>query len=906
MKPEQWQQIKRLCGAALQRTPGERAQFLSEACEDDDVRREVEILLAAYESNFMEEPVIGEVAEMMVNTAASRLVAGENINHYEILGLIGAGGMGQVYLAHDTRLGRRVALKVLPVDLVSNRERLHRFEQEARAAATLNHPNIAHIYEIGDAKGTNFIAMEFIDGETLREKIHRDQSNLKQLLVWLAQVADGLAKAHAAGIVHRDLKPDNIMISRDGYAKILDFGLAKLLIPSQTASSEAPTAIVPQLLSTPGMIMGTVGYMSPEQARGERQIDARSDIFSFGCLLYEAATRQQPFAGASAVESLHKIIHAQPPPVKDFNPTAPLDLQRVVRRCLAKDPEERYQTIKDVATELKDLGREIESSTEVELSISPKTPDGSRMSGVENETIGARDRTTTSTAEGPAAQTRSSAEYLVGEVRQHKLAVGIVVALLVVIALGTYMRKSTVAKTPIESIAVMPFANASGSADIEYLSDGVTETLIINLSQLPHLSVKARSSVFRYKDKEIDPQKVAADLSVDAIVNGRVVQRGDDLTLYLSLVDGHNGNQLWGQQYNRKMTDLVALQSEIARDISQRLSLRLTSTEQQPLIKQSTQNNEAYQAYLRGRFYWNRGFAPGFEKSREYFQQAIDLDPTYALAYSGLAEYYGFASTVGLLPPNENWPKAEAVTNKALSLDATLAETYNPLAAVKLYYYRDWPAAERAFRRGIELNPNLAEIHAHYAMCLMLFGRSEEALAEVQRSIDLDPLSPRFNFFRGRLLFFMRQYDRAIDQFRQTLEMDPNYLPAHEDLGAVYEQKGMQEGAVAEFVKALILRSASEQATSFERTYAASGFETAIRTLAQDQLTTLNERVKRGEYVAAWEYARIYTRLGDKEQAFVWLDKAVQERNGFVLLFKLDPIYDKLRADPRFSDLLRR
>ena len=907
MKPEQWQQIKELCGAALQCTPGERAQFLAEACEDDDVRREVEMLLAAYESNFMEEPVIGEVAEMMVNTPGSRLVAGEIINHYEILGLIGAGGMGQVYLAHDTQLGRRVALKVLPVDLVSNRERLNRFKQEARAAATLNHPNIAHIYEIGDAKGTNFIAMEFIDGETLREKIHRDQSTLKQLLVWLAQVADGLAKAHAAGIVHRDLKPDNIMISRDGYAKILDFGLAKLLMPSQTASSEAPTAIVPQSLSTPGMIMGTVGYMSPEQASGERQIEPRSDIFSFGCLLYEAATRQQPFAGASAVESLHKIIHAQPPPVKDFNPTAPLDLQRVVRRCLAKDPEERYQTIKDVATELKDLGRELESSTEVVLSISPKTPSGSSVSRVENETSGARDRTTTSTAEGPAAQTRSSVEYLVGKVRQHKLAVGIVAALLVTIALGiAYMRKSTVTKTPIESIAVMPFANASGSADLEYLSDGVTETLIIKLSQLPHLSVKARSSVFRYKDKEIDPQKVAADLSVEAIVSGRVVQRGDDLTLYLSLVDGRNGNQLWGEQYNRKMTDLVALQSEIARDISQRLSLRLTSTEQQRLIKQSTQNNEAYQAYLRGRFYWNKGLAPGFEKSREYFQQAIDLDPTYALAYSGLAEYYAFASTVGLLPPNENWPNAEAATNKALSLDATLAEAYNPLAAVKLYNYRDWPAAERAFRRGIELNPNFAEIHAHYAVCLSFFGRSEEALAEVQHSVDLDPLSPRFNYFRGRMLFFMRQYDRAIDQLRQTLEIDPNFGPAHEDLGAVYEQKGMQAGAVAEFVKALNLRGASELATSFERTYAASGFETAIRTLAQDQLTTLNERVKRGEYVGAWEYARTYTRLENKEQAFIWLDKAVQERNGFVLVLKLDPIYDKLRADPRFSDLLRR
>lgn len=910
MTPERWQQVKRLCGEALQRASADRAQFLAEACEDEGVRREVETLLAAYDSKFMEKPVIGEVAEMVVKRPANRLAAGEHISHYEIVNAIGAGGMGEVYLAKDTRLRRRVALKVLPVDLVGNSDRLERFEQEARAAAALNHPHIAHIYEIGQGQEINFIAMEFIDGETLRRKIQDGKTNLKRLLEWLAQVADGLAKAHGAGIIHRDLKPDNIMISRDGYAKILDFGLAKLLSAQLTGSdeaiSEASTAIVPRPLSTPGMIMGTVGYMSPEQANGKAQIDARSDVFSFGCVLYEAATGQQPFAAATAVDSLHKIIHAQPPPVKDFNSAAPIDLQRVVRRCLAKDPEERYQTMKDVATELKELIREIGSAKEVELSLSPKTLGGSRISGAGNESIGGGDRTTASTA-AATGQRKSGSEYLVREIRQHKLAAAIVVALLITVGfIIAAMRQGSVARTPVESIAVMPFVNTSGSPELDYLSDGLTETLINSLSQLPHLSVKARSSVFRYKNKEVDPQKVAAELSVQAVLMGRVVQRGDDLTLYLSLVDAHEGNQLWGEQYNRKMTELVALQSQIAGDVSQTLRVRLTGTEQQRLTKQSTQNNEAYQAYLRGRFYWNKGFAPGFEKSREYFQQAINLDPTYALAYAGLAEYYAFASTVGLLSPSENWPKAEAAANKALALDTTQAEIYNSLAAVKLYYYRDWPAAERAFRHGIELNPNFGELHTHYAICLILFGRSEEALAQAQRSIELDPLSARPNYFMGRILFLKRQYDRALDQFRQTLEIDPNNVMAQEDLGGVYEQKGMQAEAIAEWGKALILRGAVEQASSLQRTYAASGFEPAVRALAQDQLSKLNERTKGGEYVGAWEYVKAYTRLSDKEQALAWLEKAVQERTGFVFGVAIDPMYDNLRADPRFQELLQR
>jgi TolB-like protein len=459
---------------------------------------------------------------------------------------------------------------------------------------------------------------------------------------------------------------------------------------------------------------------------------------------------------------------------------------------------------------------------------------------------------------------------------------------------------------PVSAIAVLPFVNESGNSDVEYLSDGMTESLINGLSRLPHFSVKARSTVLHYKGNQVEPQRIAAELSVRAILSGRVVQRGDDLTLYLSLVDGRNGNQLWGEQYDRKLTDLLTLQGEIAQDVTEKLRLRLTSSDQQRLTRQGTENTEAYRNYLRGRFYWNKGMASGYEKSRDYFLQAIDLDPTYALAYSGLADYYGFASAVGLLRPDENWPKAEAAVNKALALDGMLAEAYNPLAAIKLNYYRDWAAAERAFRRGIELNPKFAEIHTHYALCLVSFGRNEEALVEVQRSIELDPLSPRFNFFWGQILFFTRHYDRAIDQFRNTLEIDPNYAAAHQALGDVYEQKGLRKEAVTEWVKALTLRGAGEEASTLERVYTRAGFELAVRALGAKQLAKLNERTKRGEYVSTLEYLTAYTHMGNKEQALAWLDKAVQEYSGFVFEIHVHPNYDRLRDDPRYTELIRK
>jgi serine/threonine protein kinase len=485
-----------------------------------------------------------QTASTLGRRRVSTLVSpGARLGRYEIRSKIGEGGMGEVYLAEDAQLRRRVALKILPVDLASNQDRMRRFIQEAQAAAALNHPNIAHIYEIGESEGANFIAMEFVDGKTLREKIHQEKSELRVLLKHLLQVAEGLAKAHASGIVHRDLKPDNIMITHDGHAKILDFGLAKLVETSgpglgPSEGGEGPTAVMQQH-SVPGMIMGTVGYMSPEQAQA-KPVDQRSDIFSFGCILYEAATGRKPFAGDSVVDTLHRIIYEPAPAITDFNPSASPELQRVIRKCLAKEREKRYQTIRDTANDLEELLEEIKSTSDIERSVAPSTSTStSSAPGITNDDLPAE--STASVSQQPA----SSAEYVITGIKQHKLAVMIALAVLVCGAVGLFLylraRNTAVA---IESIAVMPFVNESGNADVEYLSDGMTETLINSLSQIPNLSVKARSSVFRYKGKEIDPKKIAAELNVQAILTGRVVQRGDQLTLNLELIDAQTENVL--------------------------------------------------------------------------------------------------------------------------------------------------------------------------------------------------------------------------------------------------------------------------------------------------------------------------------------------------------------------------
>ena len=805
--------------------------------------------------------------------------------------------MGEVYLARDTRLNRQVALKVLPTELTARKERLQRFEQEAQAAAALNHPNIAHIYEIGEADGVNFIAMEYVEGATLREKIHRQQTELRKLLRYLQQVAEGLAKAHAAGIVHRDLKPDNVMITRDGYAKILDFGLAKLTEQTkpqglETPPEEAPTAVLRQPLSAPGLVMGTVGYMSPEQAQG-KPVDHRSDIFSFGCILYEAATGQRAFESESTIDTLHKIVHASVPLVKDANPSAPADLTRIVRRCLAKDADERYQSIKEAAIELRELRRELEGAEELETTVPPSSV-GSTIS---SETSGGATASGTPLSTAPA----SSAEYIITVIKQHKLPAIIVLAALVlaVIGLAAYLhaRNSEVA---IESIAVLPFVNQNRDPDTEYLSDGLTESIINSLTQLPGLHVSPRSSVFRYKGKNADPLKIGEELGVRAVLTGRLLQRGDNLLVSAELLDVRDNKQIWGEQYNRKVADALSVQQEISREISERLRTKLSGEEQKRLTRRDTASPEAYGFYLKGRYYWNKRTAENIRKAMEQFQLAADKDPNYALAYSGLADCYVLLPEYSGSSTSEAIPKAMAFAQRALQFDDSLAAAHTSLG----YAYENlWQReeSEKEFKRAIELDPNYPTAHQWYSLLLRDKGRFDEAMFEVKRAQELDPLSIIIGQGVAQGYLLKGDTNSAVEQATRVIELDPNYPRAHEVLGWAYLKQGRTPEALAELQKAVSLGGD-------RRTLGSLGFGYAISGKRAQALTVLKEiqaKYERHEALGK-DVAGIYAGLGDMDQAFAWLEKDFQNRAGPLSRIRWETPFEPLRSDPRYADLLRR
>jgi len=808
--------------------------------------------------------------------------------------------MGEVYLAQDTKLERKVALKILPAEVSSLQDRMARFVREAKAAAALNHPNIAHVYEIDEIEGRHFIAMEFVDGQTLRECI-RGQADLRKVLRYLHHVAEGLAKAHAAGIVHRDLKPDNIMITRDGHAKILDFGLAKLIEPQeQTADSgDLASEMATALQSMPGVVRGTAGYMAPEQARGRtREVDHRSDIFSFGCLLYEAATGRRAFAGQDPLDSLHKIVYAPTPLVKDANPNAPDELQRIVRRCLAKDPEDRYQTIKDLAIELKELRRDMEAAG-VDISVTPLsgTLAASRLTG---DTYPSQEfSATTSTPPASLSTHVSSAEYIVTGIKQHKLAaiISLVVLAVGIVGLAVHLRTRS-SEVAIESIAVLPFVNTSGDVSTDYLSDGITESLINSFSQLSGLRVVPRSTVFRYKGQQLDPQEIGRKLGARAVLMGRVVQHGDTVNIQTELIDVDKNSQLWGEQYTGQLADIQAVQSEISKQILEKLRLRLSNEDQQ-LAKKYSPSPEAYQAYLKGRYYFFQHKEESHKKAIDSFNQAISLAPNYAQAYAALASVYTEISS-SYVPPKEAMPKAKDAVQKALALDGSLAEAHVALAEV--YWWGDWKfaAAEEEFKRALELSPNEPTVQVEYANFLARLGRSDEAMALANKALQLDSISQFVNGNLGSVLYFTRQPDRLLEQAKKMLDLDRNSSDGHTWLGRAYMQKGLYDQAIPE-----LQRTADPQTgdglAQLGYTYAMAGRKAeAIKTLAE--LESLAER----RYSSPVRIACIYAGLGDKESALEWLEKGFAGRSDHLTQLKTECMFDGLRTDRRFTDLLRR
>jgi serine/threonine protein kinase/tetratricopeptide (TPR) repeat protein len=816
----------------------------------------------------------------------SHLKTGTNLGRYEIRSKIGAGGMGVVYRAEDTQLRRSVALKILPPGVAVDSVRMWRFHQEAQAAAALNHPNIAHIYEVSEHNGTHFIAMEFVDGYTLGELIHSGQTDLSKLLRYLQHTAEGLAKAHAAGIVHRDLKPDNIMITRDGHTKILDFGLAKLVEPLEASAADDAATVILRQHSTPGTVLGTVGYMSPEQARGETaKLDSRSDIFSFGCILFEAVTGQKAFQGADAIDTLNKIIREPAPPISDFRSDLPNHLQRIVRRCLAKDVEDRYQTIKDVAIELKELRKELGATAGIDTTVPPSTR-GSEIR--------------TSTAPITAS---SSAEYIVTGIKKHKVIFALILIAGLVAGIGLYLHFRSTSVT-IDSIAVLPFQNRSTEPDTEYLSDGLTESLIYRLSQLPHLKVSPTSSVFHYKGQEIDPIKVGKELGVNAVLSGRIVEHGDNLTISAELVDVRDNKLLWGEQYERKVSELLVIQREIAREIVDVLKLKVSGKEP-GLAKHYTESSEAYQLYLKGRFYWNQRSEEGLQKALAYFQQAIERDPNFALAYSGLADTLNLMGAVeagGDMRPSDVLPKARAAALKAIELDPTLAEPHVSLGHTKAFGDRDLAGAESEFKKAIELNRNYSVAHHWYAIYLTTVGRQDQALSEIRRAMELDTLSLSINIWFGRILGAAGHSVEGLEQLRKTAELFPSSTQAHNRLGIAYEEQGMLEQALSEFEQVTKLPGGTRLGLSGRaHVYAVLG----KREEAEKDLNTLLQSSKE-HYVTPLSIALIYVALGNKDKAFQWLDEAEKVHDLNTYRIKQDFRSEPIRSDPRFANLIKR